>query len=440
MNLSEFSLSSEINDIIIAGNLIPLIIACLVIFNELKPFSLSSQATLAIVGNEMVYIPHFNIFFCIFECTSLSDVHVDSLNLLIGINNISIELIKDEQRLRIFIYSSSKTDLSNQIIEFKPLLDNIFPNSYLLDKSVFRSEFSNYSLSQNGEYFLIKRHKDILIPSIEYVLNANTLHENSRVFRFDYPGEKAIGHELSSLNQFYSLTKFKYGSFFNFFGSLNFTHGITNFDDRVKKEFLYRAIIRFDLNGYASINNKESNVNLKQFLATYFKKSTPVEAQNKDISLPTTQDDVNLGIGPVSDINQGHNQICKEFCLVYRSSDISTKKLKNCLNRISFCKKALNNPNLLAFLKKLVKGECEQRREVLLSDLLKHLSLQQLYCLLINYLHIYNLNHLDKRIINLLNIMIQKQLEDKKNDSSGDIHHSVMDFLQLAPNQETEMA
>ncbi len=439
MDSKELQLSPDLNGLIILGNLIPLAITCLVIFTNLKLLPFKSQAIISIVGNEMIFIPHFNVYLCIFECSTLSDVHVDGFNLITNIHNISIELVKDEQRLRIFLYANSKINLYKQIEEVKPLLDNIFPNSSLLNRSKFRSEFSNYSIYRNGDYLLIKQGKYLFIPTINQNLTTKAFHESSTVFRFSIPRKTTISQGSLSSNQFYSLTKFRLGSFFDFFGEMISTHGKTYFEEKIKEDFLYRVIIRYDLDRYALIDKEGSDLNLQHLLAPYITKSTSFEEEKEDISPPKIPNNIELDDVTISNTSYRYNQICKEFCTIYKSSDELTLKLRNCSNRRDFCRKALNNQNLTTFLNELVKRESKQRRDVLLSDLLKHMSFQQLYCLIANYLQFNTKNYLDNQMIRLLIAMIQKQIEQRKDDNSAYPHHSIMDFLQLTPNQETEM-
>ncbi|MHA2093101.1 MAG: hypothetical protein ACW98F_00460, partial [Candidatus Hodarchaeales archaeon] len=364
----------------IIGNIIPLIFTCLLIFYELNIFSFDNSSVLVVKPDNMIYIPRFETYVSIFECSSLSNIYTEGLSLLNGLNRYSIEILQDIQRLRVYFYSNSKTELFKNIEEAKPLLDTVFPNLRLLTTSSLKSDFLNYSLRKRGFYHHINQGTFLIIPKIEQNTNSQTPKKDTLILNFNSQLNSTGKSNVHDSTQCYSFTRFKENSFFEFFGEVIFTEENEFLDGEIDANLLCRAIIRYRLVGFHSFLDNDGLINIRKQLGKFKKVTNTLETPDMVIPPPPIiQSDSHHSKPLVT--SHGYNQICKELCNISLSAEEDTIKTKKCKNRVSFCKKLLVNRNLTKFLGELIDGEDDKRKEVILSDLLRHVSFQQIYCL-----------------------------------------------------------
>ncbi|PWI49138.1 hypothetical protein CEE45_03080 [Candidatus Heimdallarchaeota archaeon B3_Heim] len=437
----ETQYSSNYMFTLIIGNIIPIAIACLLIFYELNIFSSKKKTLMTIKEGQVLFIPRFNLYLSIFECSSVSDVFVEGVDLLNGLNRYSIEIDGINNRLRLFFYSNSKIELSRYIEEAKPLLDTIFPNLLLLTASSLKEGFLNYSLKRMGDYRTIKQGRYLIIPEKEQNIPLKSPKNYTHVINYNSQASSEEKSNKFESIQLYSFIRFEEGSFFDFFGRMCFTDRNMFFTDIIEENLLLRAIIRYKLVGFNSISDNEGITNLQQKLNTINVGNNAVEYSDKFIPPLAALSEHNPDSPNFVSINQEFNQICRELCNISRSSVDEAIKTKNCVDRASFCKKLLVNQNFATFLSELVDGEDDQRKDTILSDLLRHLSFHQIHCLLAQFIASYNSDNLDKQIIKLLHVLIQKQLEiNSFEGDSGRNHFSVVESLHQRLNHGTNIA
>ncbi|MHA2095320.1 MAG: hypothetical protein ACW98F_11890, partial [Candidatus Hodarchaeales archaeon] len=70
----------------------------------------------------------------------------------------------------------------------------------------------------------------------------------------------------------------------------------------------------------------------------------------------------------------------------------------------------------------------------------RHVSFQQIYCLLVHFVISYNLNNLDKQIMTLLLLLIHKRIESFNLEGHSERNHfSVVNFVQRRLNHSTNI-
>ncbi|MHA2290380.1 MAG: hypothetical protein ACXABG_16460 [Promethearchaeota archaeon] len=433
----EIKNSSNLIPTLIIGNTIPLVITCLLIISELNPYSSNKKTLLKIKDNGFLYIPRFAIYISIFECNSLSDIYIEGFKLLNELSRYSIEINRDIKRLRLYFYAKSKIELSKNIEKAKPLLDTIFPNLYLLTSSSLRTDFLNYSLWKSGECKYVRQGRLLIIPEIERDSSSKIPQNNTHVL--NYLSENKLGEKCNSNNsiQFYSFIKYEHSSLFELFGYRGYINENKFLIENIDENILLRAIIRYKLVGYQTLSDIEGYLNLQKKLTPFNEGKFNLEVRNTPI-LPLPKSDENTFNGNLSPlISHRYNQICKELCNIFQSSDKDEVKKKNCENRASFCKKLLMNENLTIFLDELVDGENGNRRDTILTDLLRHVSFHQIHCLITQYVVSCNSDIHDGQIIQFLHNLIKKRIDiNSRERDSGKNSFSVVDSLHQRLNHE----
>ncbi len=421
---------------VLIGNFVPLGVTCLLILYELNLLPFYKKQFLLIKEDNLICIPSFHTYISIFECTSFSNLYIDGLGLLNGLNRYSIEIFSDEQRLRIYLYSDSKIDMFRLVKDAQPLVETVFPNIYMLTSSDLKTEFQDYSLDRRGEYRFIQQGKYWIIPTIEQKSDIKSPKSYTDVYNFLSPKKPVKKNKLGNFTQLYSITKTHKMSFFDFFGFRCFSTSITHAYEDFKEDLLYRAIIRFYLVGCSSIFDKDGITNIQRILTSSSIESdipdyseTSLSPQSDEIDYVSSDTDTEMN-------NKDINPICVELCNISRGKDEITVKAKKCSIRSAFSKKLLVKQNLSGFLNELVNGEDDQRRDDLLSDLFRHMSFHQIYCLIVHFLTTQRPHSYANQIIQLFHILIQKRLTNIQEEENVDPNTlSIVGFFQQRLNQ-----
>ncbi|MHA1156524.1 MAG: hypothetical protein ACTSQK_10495, partial [Candidatus Heimdallarchaeota archaeon] len=96
-SINKFSLS-----LLVTANIIPLLLLLLFLLHELKIISGHNKSYFEISDNGVIHIPIFNIYFSIFESTSIQLVNNKGLYRLIDLELFSLEIDNETKSLRVF--------------------------------------------------------------------------------------------------------------------------------------------------------------------------------------------------------------------------------------------------------------------------------------------------------------------------------------------------
>ena len=101
----------------------------------------------------------------------------------------------------------------------------------------------------------------------------------------------------------------------------------------------------------------------------------------------------------------------------------------------------LINQDLTSFLGELIDGNDYERKEAILSDLLRHVSFHQIHCLLVQFVVSYSSDSLNKQTMQLIHILIQKRFESNDTERNSERNHfSIVDLLHQKADQGTNIA
>ncbi|MHA2113714.1 MAG: hypothetical protein ACW98W_19815, partial [Candidatus Hodarchaeales archaeon] len=203
------------------------------------------------------------------------------------------------------------------------------------------------------------------------------------------------------------------------------------------KNKLLRAIIRFQIN----------NSNLISFHkgVSYFQKalsesginnqSATMEIQSKDEFIQTTTE-IESEFSMVSSNKETANPICVELCNIFNNLEIDEiNKSELCNNRINFCKKLISNKNFISLLIEFTKKDSDKNNSPLFGELLIHLSFHQIYCLIAQFIFMYEEKDLDVISIQLLHSLITNQAKSEfyQEKIDQEIQKSIQDNQTIIP-------
>jgi len=113
------------------------------------------------------------------------------------------------------------------------------------------------------------------------------------------------------------------------------------------------------------------------------------------------------------------NQICFELCNILKNPDFSCKeKTKKCSRRAGFCKKLLKNENFFSIIENILKQNHDEERVHLTTELRRHLSYQQLICILSHLTQLEQLGTFNQQIIDMIYILFKHNLETQENSNT----------------------
>ena len=428
-NINKFSVS-----LLVTANIIPLLLLLLFLLYELGIISSHKKSYFEISDNGVIHIPIFNICFSIFESSSIQLVNNKGLYRLIDLELFSLEIDNETKSLRVFLFSKSKTSQINRIKQSMPLLEAIFPDILLMTPNDSKNFLSRYSLAEVAGFSIIQGKESYLLPVLGHS-KAGQLGVDNRmilVYNSSEKGSKTIKDDRTS--QIYTLPRYLEPVDFNFIGNLILKN--SEFEDDNKNKLL-RAIIRFQLNNCNLISFHEG--------VSYFQKtlsesgidnqSAITEVQSKDEFTQNTTE-----IKPeicMININKGvTNPICVELCNIFNNLEIDEiNKSRLCNNRIIFCKKLISNDNFISLLMEFTKKDNDKNNSKLFSELLTHLSFHQIYCLIAQFIFMYEGKDLDVISTQLLHSLITNQAKSEfyQDKIDQEIQKSIQDNQTIIP-------
>jgi hypothetical protein len=349
----------------------------------------------------------------------------------------SLEIDNETKSLRIFIFSKSKKSQINKLKQSMPLLEAIFPDILLMSKMDSKNFLSSYSLAEVAGFSIIQGKKSYLLPVLGHS-NAGQLGVDNRMilaYNSTEKGSKTIEDDRTS--QIYTLPRYREPIDFSFIGNLILKkNDNSEFEEDIKNKLL-RAIIRFQIN----------NSNLISFHkgVSYFQKalsesginnqSATMEIQSKDEFIQTTTE-IESEFSMVSSNKETANPICVELCNIFNNLEIDEiNKSELCNNRINFCKKLISNKNFISLLIEFTKKDSDKNNSPLFGELLIHLSFHQIYCLIAQFIFMYEEKDLDVISIQLLHSLITNQAKSEfyQEKIDQEIQKSIQDNQTIIP-------
>ncbi len=397
---------SDLNILILyLGNLIPFIITWVYLLKEINQIIQNKHNFIEKIGKEIIFIPRFNMFFCVFEYKSIEFFSYNGLYQLIDLKTFSLELDYENKKIRIFLFSKSQNDLLFQIQKVTPLLEALFPSIRLKSSSSLEKYFVEYSIKHFGDYTFLQKDFAFIQPQIIPQPFHESKRENIVIISCVMSDEDEENEFQSHTTQVYSISRSTGSSIFNFLG-----RAISIFQDTqslIEENMLYRTIIRFQL-------NKSHLVSFKEGITYLQSNNTKINNKKEWGTIPEEQQQVSTSevrkehtTSVTYAINREINQICLELCNIYQNSNlIEGSKIKLCKKRTQFCQKLLTNPNFSKLLSELENENESKRKMTILTEVTRHLSYHQFYCLLAHFMKAYYVKKRDKEIVRLLHGLI----------------------------------
>ena len=431
-SINKFSLS-----LLVTANIIPLLLLFLFLLHELKIISGHKKSYFEISDNGVIHIPIFNIYFSIFESTSIRLVNNKGLYRLIDLELFSLEIDNETKSLRVFLFSKSKTSQINRIKQSMPLLEAIFPDILLMAPNDSKIFLSRYSLAEVAGFSIIQGKESYLLPVLGHS-KAGQLGVDNRmilVYNSSEKGSKTIKADRTS--QIYTLPRYREPVDFNFIGNLILKkNDNSDFEDDNKNKLL-RAIIRFQLNNCNLISFHEGVSYFQRTLSQsgIDNQSDLMEIQTKDEFTPNITE-IESEITMININEEVRNPICMELCNIYNNLEIDEiNKSRLCNNRIIFCKKLISNNNFISLLMEFTKKDNDKNNSKLFSELLTHLSFHQIYCLIAQFIFMYEGKDLDVISTQLLHSLITNQAKNEfyQDKIDREIQKSIQDNQTIIP-------
>lgn len=430
--INEISLS-----LLITANIIPLLLLLLFLLYELGIMNSHKNSYFEIYDNGVIHIPIFNIYFSIFESTSMHLVNNKGLYRLIDLELFSLEIDNETNSLRVFLFSKNKKSQMDKIKQSIPLLEAIFPDILLKTPNDSKNFLSGYSLAEVAGFSIIQKKESYLIPVLSNSITGQLGVHNRMILAYNSSekGPKTIKDDRTS--QIYTLPEYQGPVDFNFIGNLILRRNDNSgFEDDNKNKHL-RAIIRFQLDNCNLISFHEGVSYIQKTLSAsgIDNQSVTMEVHSKDEFIPNNTE-FESEFSMINSNKEDTNPICLELCNIYNNLEIDEiNKSRLCNNRIIFCKKLISNNNFISLLMEITKNDDDKNNSKILSELLIHLSFNQIYCLIAQFIFLYEGKDLDLISTQLLHALITNQnksefYQDKMNQ---EIQKSIQDNQTIIP-------
>ncbi len=424
--INEISLS-----LLITANIIPVLLLLLFLLNELGIMNSHKNSYFEVYDNSVIHIPIFNIYFSIFESTSIHLVNNKALYRLIDLELFSLEIDNVTKSLRVFLFSKNKKSQIDRIKNSIPLLEAIFPDILLKTPNDSKNFLSGYSLAVVAGFSIIQRKESYLIPVLSN-LRAGQLGVHNRMvlaYNSSEKGPKTIKDDQTS--QVYTLLGYRGPIDFNFIGNLILRKNDNSEYEDDNKNKLLRAISRFQLDNCNLISFHEGVSYIqKTLLASGFdNQSVTLEVHSKEKYIPNNTE-IESEFSMININKEEKNPICLELCNIYNNLEIDeTHKSRLCNNRVNFCKKLIRNDNFISLLMEVARKDDDKNNLNIFSELLVHLSFHQIYCLIAQFIFLYEGKDLDLISTQLLHSLITNQVKSEfYQDKMGqEIQKSIQD-------------
>lgn len=415
----------------------------------------SNQKIISEIDN-MVFIQDCFAWIAIFETRSLSKIKNIELEQLSYLKLFSLELDVRNLCVRVFLYGKSKEGLRKKIIKSKPILDVVLPDLILLSAKDSSKFFDKRYFEEIGKRLYLKNEKQFIFPKFESDIDYSDFSGDELVFCF-FPElkNKTEKHALNS--QWYSIYNFHQKFFFKGLMRVFKDQQKFIFNNLLKKNNFQRIQVRFHIEEHERHSFKGGISQFERSLVYLIsqRKSDP-SLTTKTITEKNTMDndptsnvlrktsifeilpgkrtkDVNPSVtsakynfenisssfeeSAIDSIKM--NQICFELCNILRNPDFSCEeKTKKCSRRAGFCKKLLKNENFFSIIENILKQNHDEERVHLTTELRRHLSYQQLICILSHLTQLEPLGTFNQKIIEMIYILFKHNLETQENSNT----------------------
>ena len=389
---------------------------------ELGLINGNNNSYFEIFENGIISIPKYGIFLSIFESKSIDLVNSVGLHQLIDLDPFSLEIDNGTKSLRVYLFSRNKKDQLKRIKQSIPLLEAIFPKLLLMTPINSKKLLTNYSIAEIASFQLIQEKESFLRP----VLNLSSSNQfgghNKLILAYNSSKKDSKKLKDGQTTQVYTLPRYNGPIGFDLIGNIismkneNFDIGFFN------KNMLPRAIIRFQLNNHNLISFDDGISYVQKILLNIngISKENVSEIVPKDEIFPSDTE-IKPEMSLISKNNDDHNPICLELCNIYNNFEIAEKsKSILCEKRIAFCSKLVRNSNFISLLMRLARRGDDKKKSKILNDLLIHLSFNQLYCLIAQFIFTYHGKDLETISLQLLHSLINEKSKSELHQSRAE--------------------
>lgn len=363
--------------------------------------------------SEMVFIQDYLVWITIFEDRSIEKIQTRELKQLIHLKTFSLELNRKENCLRVYIYSKSCKELEQRIKSSKPILEAILPDIKLISASDALKLLKNLKLLEINKKYVLKENSELIFPMFKDLEENFSPSFSSMILSYR---DEANGVEVDvNEKKWAQLYYFYIIDHFSFFKDIEkiLVCSQSRIDELLLNiQEIQRIKIRYQLNNKQKIEFQSGLDCFKKGLSLLLLELKRVTTRDKIDFSPknalfndfkqflSTSENVGISIGM--------NQICSELCNITRNSNlIQEEKEERCSRRTDFCQKLLINDNFLSILDNMLNQKYETEIVPFISELRRHLSYQQLICVIAHLTQLKQYEISCQRIIKILLILFQ---------------------------------
>ncbi len=408
--------------LLIISNAIPVLL--LILFLSYKSGFIEKYkiSYFEIFENGIITIPKYNIFLNIFESSSIHLINSKGLHQLIDLDPFSLEIDYESRRLRVYLFSKSKKRQLKRIKQSIPLLEAIFPDLLILTPPESKELLASYSIAEIAGFQLIQEKESFITPVLNPSFSNQFGDHNKLILAHNSSRKEPNFLKNDQTTQLYSLPRYNGLVDFNFIGDIILKKNENSNLEYRNKNTLLRAIIRFQLGNFNLISFPEGISYIQKIISAF-----KVASQSIASEIGSQEESIPIDIEIESDLpmifkdKEEINPICLELCNIYNNFEINEKdRLALCEKRIIFCRKLVSNNNFISLLLELAKKVDTNRKTHILNELLVHLSFHQLYCLIAQFIVIYEGKDLNVISIQLLHSLIHKKCESELHQSRAE--------------------
>ncbi|MHA1513652.1 MAG: hypothetical protein ACTSRJ_06275 [Candidatus Hodarchaeales archaeon] len=391
-----------------------------------------------IFDNGIISIPKFNIFLSIFESNSIHLVNSKGLHQLIDLDPFSLEIDYETKSLRVYLFSKSKKNQLKRIEQSIPLLEAIFPDLLIMTPLKSKELLASYSIAEIAGFSLIQEKESYITPVYNLSVSNQFGDNNKLILAYNSSRKESNSLKNDQTTQVYSLPRYNGLVDFNLIGNIILRKNENSTFEYYNKNKLLRGIIRFQISDFNLISFEEGISYIQKIIASFRVASHSIASEivPKEDSIPIDIE-IESELPMIFKDQEAINPICRELCNIYNNFEISEKnRLSLCEKSVLFCRKLVSNNNFISILLELAKKDDNKRKVQILNELLVHLSFHQLYCLIAQFIFIYEGNDLNIISIQLLHSLINKKCESELHQSRAE--QEIQKSIQNDPTVDCE--
>ncbi len=426
---------------------LPLITLSYFLLNEI--FLLLTKKTsnqeLTWFNNGIGFILDSFAWIAIFETRSLNQIQKAELEQLSHLKSFSLELDVKNSCVRVFFYAKSNDELTEIIKKSKPILDVVLPDLKILPAVDASKLFDKYSLEKIGNKYFLKNKNHFFILNFESIKANSFSHTEKMVFCF-FSTMKSKKKKDTIRSQWYSFNNLDQNYFFNGLSRILINNQEKNLLSLWNRNNLQRIQIRYHLVEQEKLSFQEGVAQFEKGLSILLSQTEPELILEKErqssmeneniLNVLKKNNSVNkkshciipTSISKYADINVLYeefpfepikmNQICFELCNIQTSRGFTSReKSIKCARRANFCQKLLKNENFFSIIENILKQKHEEERIHLTTELRRHLSYQQLYCILAHLTQSEELATVNQELIGIIHVLFKLKYESQEDSN-----------------------